>query len=387
MLTLGIENLIKDSSRLKDKRVGLVANATSVDSKLNSSVDLLFNHPDINLTTIFGPQQGFWGETQDNMVEWKSGKHPRYNLPLYSLYGEERKPTEEMLENIDCLVFDLQDIGTRIYTYIWTMILCMEACAEQGIEFIVCDRPNPINGTDVEGNLSTPDFSSFVGLYPIPMRHGMTAGEVAKYINEEHRVICNLDVCEMKGWKRKNWFDDTELPWIMPSANLPTLDTATVYPGTVLFEGTNISEGRGTCRPFEFIGAPFINGFDLLEELRKYKLPGVFFRPCFFIPTFHKFSGIKCGGVQIHITNRKKFRPFATGLALLKTIRDLYPKKFEWKEPPYEYTYDNLPIDMIFGTDWIRNSLESGEGLSTILDGISNETKSFKNIREKHLIY
>lgn len=387
MIKLGIENLLKKSAILKGKRIGLIANATSVDNRLVSSVDLLKTHREIDLSTLFGPQQGFWGETQDNMIEWRSGRYPRYNLPLYSLYGDHRKPTAQMLKNVDVLVFDVQDVGTRIYTYIWTMILAMQACTELGKKFIVCDRPNPINGNDVEGNVSLPEFASFVALYPLPLRHGMTCGEIAVYINNEFKIGCDLDIVEMTGWKRKMWFDETDLPWVVPSANLPTLSSTVVYPGTVIFEGTNISEGRGTTRPFEFIGAPFINGFDLKEELDREKLPGVIFRPCMFIPTFHKFAGRNCGGLQIHVTDRNKFEPVHVALVILEKIRRTYSKDFAWKEPPYEYTFDRLPIDMIFGCDWVRGDLELGKSANGIVKKMERELSKFEATRKKYLLY
>lgn len=387
MVVLGIEKLVKSPKSLKGRRVGLVANATSIDGNLVSSVDLLKNHPDINLVALFGPQQGFWGETQDNMIEWRDGRYPRYKLPLYSLYGRHRKPTGQMLKNIDTLVFDVQDVGTRVYTYIWTMALCMQACAELGKEFIVCDRPNPIGGVEVEGNVSSLKYSSFVALYPLPMRHAMTPAEIAQYVNSEYKIGCNLTVVGLEGWKRSMWHDETGLPWVIPSANIPTLETAAIYPGTVIFEGTNISEGRGTTRPFEFIGAPFVDGFELAENLVKYELPGVVFRPCVFIPTFGKYQGENCGGVQIHVTNRKTLVPVKTVIAILLTIRDLYSGGFKWKEPPYEYVYDELPVDVICGTDWIRKSVDARDELDVIMEKMAGEVKEFNPIREKYLLY
>lgn len=387
MVKLGIEKLLESPARIKGKNIGLIANATSISGRYKSSVSLLYNHSGVKLKSLFGPQQGFWGETQDNMIEWKAGEYPLYNLPLYSLYGSVRKPTSKMLDNIDILIFDLQDIGTRVYTYIWTMVLAMQACAENKKEFIVCDRPNPINGIQVEGNISSRDFSSFVALYPLPMRHGMTSGEVAKYINVEFKIGCELTVVEMEGWNRGMWYDETGLPWVIPSANMPTLDTATVYPGSVIFEGTNISEGRGTTRPFEFIGAPFINGFELAEALTKYKLEGVIFRPCIFIPTFQKHKGENCGGVQMHVNDRMSFSPFKTGLSLLKAICELSPDSFEWKNPPYEYVHDKPPIDVIFGNEWIRQFIETNRPIADIFDKINVELNSFKKIRSKYLLY
>lgn len=387
MIKLGIENFVRSPDHFKGKKIGLITNAASVDGWFKSSVDLLRQHSNVNLVCLFGPQQGFFGETQDNMVEWASTVYPRHNLPLYSLYGEHRKPPPEMLSGIDAVVFDIQDIGCRVYTYIWTMVLAMKTAAECGKDFIVCDRPNPINGIAVEGNVSSPIFSSFVGLYPLPMRHGMTAGEIARYINSEFNIGCNLTVVSMDGWRRSMWFDETGIPWVLTSANMPTLDTASVYPATVIFEGTNISEGRGTTRPFEFIGAPFINGFDLADELARRRLPGVFFRPCVFIPTFQKHAGLKCGGVQLHVTDRKGFRPFDAGIVLLKTICDMYSSDFKWKEPPYEYVFDKPPIDVILGCDWIRSSIEGGRPAEEILKKAEKEAAEFSAIRKKYLIY
>lgn len=387
MITLGIEKLVASAKLLKGKRVGLIANATSVDRSLTSSVDLIHEIEGVNLTTLFGPQQGFWGETQDNMIEWQSGKYPRYDLPLYSLYGAHRKPAPEMLADVDVLVFDVQDVGTRIYTYMWTMILAMQACAELNKEFMVCDRPNPINGVDVEGNVSSPEFASFVALYPLPLRHAMTPGEIARYVNDEFRIGCDLTVMPLSGWKRSMWYDETELPWVIPSANLPTLETATVYPGTVIFEGTNVSEGRGTTRPFEFIGAPYIDGFDLADRLSEMDLMGVTFRPCIFIPTFGKHAGKNCGGVQLHVTDRRRFRPVPAALALLKTIRDTFPDQFAWTKPPYEYVHDRPPIDVIMGSDWVRKDIESGSSLDEISTRSEKEVKDFLPIRKKYLLY
>lgn len=387
MIKLGIEGLLGNPSIVKGMRAGLIANAASVDGELRSSVDLLHGCADIDLACVFGAQQGFWGETQDNMIEWEGGRYPRYDLPLYSLYGKDRKPTAGMLKDIDALIFDCQDIGTRVYTFIWTMALAMQASAEHGKRFIVCDRPNPIGGLQTEGNVSTKEFASFVALYPLPMRHGMTAGEIANYINAEFGIGCNLNIIGLKGWKRKLWHDETGLPWVMPSANMPGLDTATVYPGTVMFEGTNVSEGRGTTRPFEFVGAPFADGFDLADALAEFKLPGIKFRPCVFMPAFNKHQGQNCGGVQLHITDRNEFKPARTGLAILKTIHDMYPNKFEWKEPPYEYVFDRPPIDVILGCDWISASIERGDSLASIIERMDSESRLFEKTRRKYLLY
>lgn len=387
MFRLGIEKLLDDPSILKGKRAGLVGGATSVNRRFESAVELLRNRPGVNLTTLFGCQQGFWGETQDNMIEWGSGRYPLYNLPLHSLYGKDRKPTPEMLKNIDTLIFDVQDVGTRIYTFIWTMVHCMKACAELGKEFVVCDRPNPINGVAVEGNVSKSEFASFVALYSLPLRHGMTVGEIAGYVDAEFKFGCRLTAVKMDGWKRGMWFNETGAPWVIPSANMPTIETATVYPGMVIFEGTNLSEGRGTTRPFEFVGAPFVNGFELAKALCKHELPGVTFRPCIFIPTFGKFAGKNCGGIQLHVTDRDKFLPVKTALTILKIVMDIYPGDFAWAKPPYEYTFDKPPIDMIFGCDWVREELDKKTDVAAVLSRMENELKEFLPVRKKYLLY
>jgi len=282
-------------------------------------------------------------------VEWKSYKHPRLGIPIYSLYGEHREPTADMLKALDVLLVDLQDIGARYYTFIWTLYLCMRACEKTGVAVLVLDRPNPINGTTTEGPLLDPTYKSFVGLHPIPVRHGKTIGELAQQFRDEAFPDCQLSILPMKNWRRAMWFDQTGLPWVMPSPNMQALDTATVYPGMCLLEGTNISEGRGTTRPFEIFGAPFIETELLCRELNHRKLPGVFFRENYFQPTFHKFAGELCGGAQIHVLDRKKFRPFLTGVEIIKFIRKNYPQQFQWKQPPYEYEWKKLPIEILIG--------------------------------------
>lgn len=282
-------------------------------------------------------------------MEWKSYEHPRLRIPVYSLYAEHREPTAEMLHDLDVLLVDLQDIGARYYTFIWTMYLCMRACEKNGVATVVLDRPNPINGISVEGPLLDPHYRSFVGLHLIPVRHGKTIGELAQQFRDEAFPKCKLSILPMKNWKREIWFDHTGLPWVMPSPNMPTLDTATVYPGMCLLEGTNISEGRGTTRPFEIFGAPFIDPEKLSSELNALNLPGVFFRENYFQPTFHKFAGELCGGAQIHITDRDEFRPFLTGVEIIKRIRKIYGKEFQWRQPPYEYEWKRLPIEILIG--------------------------------------
>jgi uncharacterized protein YbbC (DUF1343 family) len=337
--------------KMRGARVGALLHPASTSAKLEHASRILERHNDdlFHLSAFFGPQHGFLGQTQDNMVEWQSYEHPRLHIPVYSLYGEYREPTAEMLSGLDVLLVDLQDIGSRYYTFIWTLYLCMRACERGGIAVVVLDRPNPINGVTTEGPVLDPKYKSFVGMHSIPVRHGRTIGELAQQFRVEAFPRCELSVLPMKNWERAMWFDQTGLPWVMPSPNMPTLDTATVYPGMCLLEATNISEGRGTTRPFEIFGAPFINAEKLCSELNGLRLPGVFFRENYFQPTFHKFAGELCGGAQIHVTNRGEFRPFLTGVEIIKCIRKIHPESFQWRQPPYEYETEKLPIEILLG--------------------------------------
>ena len=381
-------DLILDSLSvpLSGQRIGLIVNPASVNSNLEHAADLFRNHPGINLRALFGPQHGIRGETQDNMIEWLSFED-RGGCPAYSLYGETRKPTPEMLADVDTLVFDIQDVGARVYTFISTMSLAMQAARECGKRFVVLDRPNPISGARTEGGVLDPAFASFVGMHPIPMRHGMTVGELALMFNREFDIGCELEVIPMEGWRRSMWYDHTALPWVMPSPNMPTIETATVYPGTVMIEGTNISEGRGSTRPFEITGAPFIEPGALLEELQSYDLPGVRYRAVHFQPMFQKYSGELCGGVQIHVMDRFLFKPVITGVALIAAIRRLYPNRFAWKQPPYEYVYDKLPFDVIAGTSRLRERIEAGASLSQIEEDWEGALISFEERRSPYLLY
>jgi uncharacterized protein YbbC (DUF1343 family) len=337
--------------KLRGARIGALVHPASVSSKLEHASRILERHNGdlFRLAVFFGPQHGFLGQTQDNMVEWKSYEHPRLHIPVHSLYGEHREPNAEMLKELDVLLVDLQDIGARYYTFIWTMYLCMGACEKQGVPVVVLDRPNPINGVITEGPVLDPDYKSFVGMHPIPVRHGKTIGELAQQFRDEAFPKCQLSILSMKNWERAMWFDQTGLPWVMPSPNMPTLETATVYSGLCLLEGTNISEGRGTTRPFEIFGAPFIGAETLCRELNDSKLPGVFFRENYFQPTFNKFKGQLCGGAQIHVVDREKFRPFLTGVEIIKRIRKIYPEQFQWRQPPYEYEWNRMPIEVLIG--------------------------------------
>jgi len=372
---------------LKDARVGLVSHPASVNRGLEHAIDIFRWSRKFRLSVLFGPQHGILGQTQDNMVEWEGFRDPASGLQVYSLYGKTRKPAHSMLEHCDVLAIDLQDVGSRYYTFIWTMDLCMQACREAGKTVVVLDRPNPIGGRLTEGPMLDPGYASFVGLKPLPVRHGMTIAEIGNYLHQTYYPDLDFRVIPMQGWKRTMWFDDTKLPWIIPSPNMPTLDTALVYPGMCLFEGTNVSEGRGTTRPFEIFGAPFIHPETLVKLLSDFKLPGVKFRPTHFQPTFQKHSGLCCGGVQIHVIDREKFRPFKTGVAILKAIHNTYPRDFKWKEPPYEYEEVNMPIDILAGSDRLRKDIESWKDLDEMEKWWKEETKAFEKIRRKFLLY
>ncbi|MBI3592592.1 MAG: DUF1343 domain-containing protein, partial [Nitrospirae bacterium] len=331
---------------------------------------------------------GIRGETQDNMIEWEGFMDRHTGLPVYSLYGHTRKPDPAMLKDIDVMAIDMQDVGSRYYTFIWTMELCMQACLETGKSVVVLDRPNPIGGIQIEGPLLDTEYVSFVGQRPVPVRHGMTVGEIANYLRNEFYPSLDLQVIPMQGWNRKMWFDNTGLPWVLPSPNMPILDTAAVYPGMCLLEGTMLSEGRGTTRPFEIFGAPFIEPEILVKRLNEFKLAGIAFRPMFFQPTFQKHANKLCGGAQIHITNREGFKPFKAGVAILKAVHDLYPEQSLWKQPPYEYETQKMPIDILAGTDRLRKDIEGGEDLDRMELWWKGQCLQFqKKVRRRFLMY
>jgi len=373
---------------LRGARVGLLVHPASIDSRLAHAAGLFLKSRKFRLTALFGPQHGIYGETQDNMVEWEGSRDRKKGLPVFSLYGRERKPTPRMLKGIDVLAIDLQDVGARYYTFIWTMALSMEACMEEGKSLLILDRPNPIGGRLIEGTVLEPEYSSFVGLRPLPVRHGMTMGEIGSYLHEAYYPSLDLHIVPMQGWKRSFRYDDCGLPWVLPSPNMPTLDTATVYPGMCLLEGTLLSEGRGTTRPFEIFGAPFIEPERLLKRLADFRLPGVFFRPLYFEPTFQKHARKLCGGAQLHVTNRERFRPFKTGVAILKAVRDLYPKEALWSKPPYEYETVKPPIDILAGTARLREEIERGTGLARMEEWWSEDCLRFaRTVRKRFLLY
>ena len=385
-MKLGSEILLA-SSRLNGLRVGVLANPASVDHEFRHIADLLAASPDFKLTAIFGPQHGFRSDLQDNMIETPHVKDPKHGVPIFSLYSETREPTPEMLDLIDVLVIDIQDVGARIYTFIYTMANCMRACARAGVPVIVCDRPNPIGGIAVEGPMLEPGYESFVGQYPIPMRHGMTTAELARYFNAEFGLGAELEIVPMEGWSRRMYFDETGVPWVMPSPNMPTLDTAFVYPGTVLFEGTQLSEGRGTTRPFELIGAPWLDGEALAARMNDVGLAGVYFRPAIFQPTFQKHARATCGGCQMHVLRRDDFAPVIAGAALLRECYALAPDRFKWRDPPYEYEHDKMPIDILAGSSDLREHIEQQVPLPEVAEIWRAGEAAFMERRKPYLLY
>lgn len=381
---IGLDCLVaQEFAPLKGKRIGVVCNQASVDSGYRHILDLL---RDVEIGAVFGPQHGLFGTTQDNMIEWNGEGAPPRSCPTFSLYGEHREPTPEMLAGLDLLLIDLPDVGSRYYTFIWTMSLCIKAASALGIPVLVLDRPNPI-GASVEGPGIQPGFESFVGLHNVPIRHGMTIGQVARHVVANHYPTTQLDVIETEGWDPALYADQIPYAWVMPSPNMPTVDTAVVYPGACLLEATNLSEGRGTTRPFEVVGAPFINGERLAGALNSLDLLGVYFRPLQFEPTFNKHHGQICEGVQVHVRDRAVFRPVLTYACLINqvakqtgihdsghvkldrfraTSAETELPGFAWKQPPYEYVYDRMPIDILSGGTEFRSLVEDGADLDSI---------------------
>jgi uncharacterized protein YbbC (DUF1343 family) len=394
-VVLGSERLLASTS-LRGRRVGIVCNPASVDRTYRNIVDALADGaagpaggtgPAGQLAAIFGPQHGFRSDVQENMIETAHGHDPSRKVPIYSLYSETREPTPEMLAGLDVLVIDLQDVGTRIYTYIYTLAYCLRAASNASLRVIVCDRPNPIGGLQVEGPMLERGFESFVGLYPIPMRHGMTIGELARLFNEHFGIGATLEVVTMEGWRRDMYHDEAGAPWVMPSPNMPTLDTAIVYPGTVLFEGTNVSEGRGTTRPFELAGFPGVNAERFAGRMNALQLPGVFFRPAIFEPTFHKHAKETCGGCQIHVLDRRTFEPVLAGVALTALFREAADGRFAWRDPPYEYEYEKLPFDILCGTSAVREQIEAGVAPREIARSWEPSVAEFMKVRARFLLY
>ncbi len=369
---------------LRGRRIGLITNPTGVTRDLHSSVDVLLGRSDGRLVALFGPEHGLLGDAQAGApVEMTAD--PRTGLPVYSLYGATCRPTPAMLRDVDLLIVDLQDGGARFYTYLWTMAYAMQAAAEHGIPILILDRPTPLGGEILEGPILNPAFASFLGLYPIPIRPGMTMGELARLFNEEYGIGAELDVVRCQGWRRSLWFDQTGLPWVMPSPNLPTLDSLTAYPGTCLLEGTNVSEGRGTTRPFELIGAPWVEAHRLAEAMHARELPGVRFRPVHFTPAFGKYQGERCAGVQLHLDDRLALRPVAVGVHLIQVIRPLHPKHFAW-QPPRE-PEGHWPIDLLAGSDELRRQIEADVPADEIIAGWEPGLREFALRRQPYLLY
>jgi len=357
----GLEHFIQSPPPgIKGARMGLLCNPASIDNNYRHARHRIAERFPDQLRALFSPQHGFFAEKQDNMIESADMVDPELGLPVFSLYGRTRIPDRGMFEPIDILLVDLQDVGTRVYTFIYTLSYCMEAARRCDCKVVVLDRPNPINGLSVEGNCLDQAFASFVGRYPLPMRHGLTIGELARLFNEAFDIDCDLEIVPLQNWQRRMYFKETGLPWVAPSPNLPTPEAAVVYPGQVIWEGTNVSEGRGTTQPFELFGAPFINPHELRETLISTNLPGVCLRPVSFEPTSNKWQGERCNGFQLHVTAVDQYKPFATSLRLLAALLQLYPDEFQWKAPPYEYEYEKLPIDLILGSDRIRKNLAAG---------------------------
>jgi uncharacterized protein YbbC (DUF1343 family) len=383
MVITGLESILNEfPSKIKGKRIGILCHASSITKDFSHISDLFFSRKDCKLAALFGPQHGIHGQTQDNMIEWQSAR------PLYSLYGMHRKPTPEMLNGIDIFIIDLQDVGARLYTYIWTVKLCMEACTEAGIPVWLLDRPNPIGKLPCDGPVLKKEYFTFVGGASIPLCHRMTIGEMSIWIREKYFPACDLNVVRMKDWRRASLFSDTGLPWVLPSPNIPTLQTALVYPGTVLIEALNLSEGRGTTIPFELFGAPFINPVKLKKNLDERHIAGCTFRPHDFIPTFHKFSGELCHGMQVHITDHDLFRPVATSIEIFDAIIETSsPDALKFKLPPYEYEYKLMPFDILSGDSGFRETLISRNNIRIEKERWAHEIEEFRKDFRQMALY
>jgi len=388
-VTLGVEQLKElQPPWLREARIGLLVNQASTDSSSRHTQDIVAELAGRNLQALFSPQHGIRGEVEANMVETEDEVDPHLKIPIFSLYSSKtRTPTEEQLEGIDCLVIDLQDVGTRVYTFATTMGLCLEAAAHYKKKVIVLDRPNPIGGEQVEGNLLRDGLRSFVGYHPIPMRHAMTMGELARFFNTERGIVADLEVIPMEGYKRDYLFSDTNLPWVPPSPNMPTFDTTLVYPGQVLLEGTNLSEGRGTPKPFEKFGAPYIDAHALKSQLEKRKLAGVSFEEISFTPQIDKWQGESCHGLQLHVIDPRAYKPYYTTLAIIQEVMQAWPDQFSWLPLPYEYEFEKLPIDIITGDEAIRKGLEEGKDLDEMEESWQEELEGFLAIRKQYLLY
>jgi len=386
-VTLGLENLITNvPDFVKGKRLGLLSNPASVDHHFNHASMLIDRNFPGQLKVLFSPQHGFYAEKQDNMIESGHILDPALNIPIYSLYSNTRIPTRKMFDPIDILIIDIQDVGTRVYTFVYTIAYCLEIAARLNKQIIILDRPNPIGGTQVEGNILSRESASFVGRFPIPMRHGLTVGEISQFFNREFALGCDLTIIPMTGWERKMYWQDTGLPWVAPSPNLPTPKSCMVYPGQVIFEGTNISEGRGTTLPFEQFGAPFLDTKKIKYEADKL-INGACLRPVVFEPTSGKWQDRLCKGFQIHITSRTRFKPYISSLRLMQLIIRFHKDDFRFKKPPYEYEFERMPIDLIIGSKLLRKKLVDLEDLYQLSNQWHTELEKFKSISGKYHLY
>ncbi|MGB5157512.1 exo-beta-N-acetylmuramidase NamZ family protein [Desulfobacterium sp. N47] len=384
----GLENFIKSPpSYIQGKRLGLLCNPASVNRNFVHARQLINEKFPGKLSALYSPQHGFFSEKQDNMIESENIIDNTTGVQVFSLYGKTRIPSKEMFEPIDILLIDLQDAGTRVYTFIYTMSYCLEAAKKFGKKVVILDRPNPIGGVAVEGNCLSLEYISFVGRYPIPMRHGLTIGELALLFNKHYAIDCDLEVIPMKGWRRKMFFSDTSLPWIPPSPNLPTPVSAIVYPGQVILEGTNISEGRGTTQPFEIFGAPFIECDKIISFLGTNKFSGAILRPIAFEPTSNKWQGELCRGFQIHVTDQDKYKPYYSTVKILQAVFQCYSNHFAWKLPPYEYEFEKYPVDLITGNAAIRAAIENNDDIEEIEKSWRDEIEQFLDISRKYHIY
>jgi len=382
----GLERLLDRPEPVRGRRVGLVANPSSITPDFEPAATALKSRRGVNLVALFGPEHGIAADAQD-LVEVGHSRDRETGLPVYSLYGESRVPTPQMLGGVDAMVYDVQDVGSRYYTFVYTMLHVMEACAREGKRVVVLDRPNPIGGDTVDGNVLDPEYRSFVGMHPLAVRHGMTSGELALLFREELALDVDLRVVPMKGWRRPMAYETTGLPWVLPSPNMPTVDTAYVYPGGCLVEGTNLSEGRGTTRPFELVGAPWLDGHALARALEGERIPGCAFRAAAFTPTFQKHAGALCHGVQVHVTDRRRFPAFLAYLLLVHHARRQDPGHFAWRDPPYEYEYVKRPFDILCGTDRVRKAIERGVSPKRLVAGWRKELAAFRRRRERFLLY
>jgi uncharacterized protein YbbC (DUF1343 family) len=382
----GLERLLERPDPVRGLRLGLVVNPASITRDFVHAATALRGRRGVKLAALFGPEHGIAADAQD-LVEVDHSRDRETGLPVHSLYGETRVPTPSMLAELDAMVFDVQDVGARYDTCVYTMLHVMQACARDGKRMLVLDRPNPLGGEEVDGNLLEPEYRSFVGMHPLVVRHGMTPGELALLFRAELALDVDLQVVRLGGWRRAMHFEDTGLPWVMTSPNIPTVDTAFVYPGGCLIEGTNLSEGRGTTRPFELVGAPWLDGPALARALERERLPGVRFRAAAFKPTFQKHKDLMCHGVQLHVTDRGRFPAFLTYLLLIHHARRQDPKRFAWRDPPYEYEHVKRPIDILCGTNGIRTAIEKGVSPKQLVPGFRRDSAAFRRRRRAYLLY